>query len=46
MYGGRIVEELEGEAIEEERIMRAALGGPRPVKASAAAANVAEGNVA
>jgi ribose transport system ATP-binding protein len=46
MYGGRIVEELEGDAIEEERIMRAALGGPRPVKASAAAANVAEGNVA
>jgi ribose transport system ATP-binding protein len=46
MYGGRIVEELEGDTIEEERIMRAALGGPHPVKTSAAAANVAEGNVA
>ena len=27
MYGGKIVEELDGDSIEEERIMRAALGG-------------------
>jgi ribose transport system ATP-binding protein len=35
MYGGRIVSELAGDAIEEEAIMRAALGEQRRAEALA-----------
>ena len=36
MYGGRAVEEIEGEALSEEAIMRAALGGGRSLLEHAA----------